>query len=337
MRLARHVVAILAGVAVAIPAAAAPDLPKVVAKLPPVETFALSNGLQIAVLRSETAPTVSVQVWYHAGSKDEPRDHRGTAHMFEHLMFKGSEHLRPDAQTLYVNALGGYVNAATDEDATHFVNALPAEYLDFAVQLEAERMRNLRLTKPIVDGERAVVEGEIRQQSDSPFAQGLLRFLSIGYAKHPYAWTASGNAKELDATSPDDLQKFYDAYYQPNNALLVVVGKVTTADVKASAEKWFGPIARGADPPRPAAASQEPAQTARRREVAPPGVVGDQGSRSQDQATARGRRRYGRVRPRGPRDDDRHRRVPRSDPGRPARGGDLRRDRQARRWRPGER
>src|SRR5262245_36994541 len=274
MRLARHVVVILAGVATAIPTLAAPDAPKVVGKLPPVETFALPNGLQIAVLRSDAAPTVSVQVWYHAGSKDEPRDHRGTAHMFEHMMFKGTEHLRPDAQSLYIGAVGGYVNAATDEDATHYINTLPADYLDFAVQLEAERMRNLRFAKPMVDGERQVVQAEIRQQDDSPFAQGLLRTLASGFSKHPYAWNASGNAKELEATSPDELKAFYDAYYHPNNALLVVVGKVSAADVKASAEKWFGPIAKAPDPPRPAAGSQEPAQTAKRREVGEPGVVG---------------------------------------------------------------
>src|SRR6185295_16237414 len=147
MRLARHVV-ILAGVASAIPAWAAPDSPKVVGKLPPVETFALPNGLQIAVLRTDAGPTVTVQLWYHAGSKDEPRDHRGTAHMFEHLMFKGTEHMRPDAQAVFIDTLGGYVNAATDEDATHYINVLPADYLDFAVQAEAERMRNLRFTKP---------------------------------------------------------------------------------------------------------------------------------------------------------------------------------------------
>src|ERR1044071_5545808 len=135
MRLARHVV-ILAGVASAIPAGAAPDLPKVVGKLPPVETFALSNGLQIAVLRSDAGPTVTVQLWYHAGSKDEPRDHRGTAHMFEHLMFKGSAHLRPDFQSQAIEWLGGYVNAATDEDATHYVNTLPSGSLDYAIRLE---------------------------------------------------------------------------------------------------------------------------------------------------------------------------------------------------------
>ncbi|HSR97649.1 MAG TPA: insulinase family protein, partial [Kofleriaceae bacterium] len=107
-----------------------------------------------------------------------------------------------------------------------------------------------------------------------PLAKGLARCLSVAFLKHPYAWTASGNAKELDAATPDDLKKFYDAYYQPNNALLVVVGKVNAADVKASAEKWFGPIAKAADPPRPAAAVQEPPQTTKRREVVDADQVG---------------------------------------------------------------
>jgi zinc protease len=305
---ARHVV-IVAIVASAMPAAAAPEVPKAapvaapaspigaprpaaapprrpprllgaavpskaVSKLPAVETFALANGLQVAVLRDDAAPVVSVQLWYHAGSKDEPRDHRGTAHMFEHLMFKGSAHLRSDAHGQSINALGGYVNAATDEDATHFANTLPADYLDYAVQLEAERMRQLQFRKAMIDSERAVVEDEIRQQDASPFAKGLLRCLGISYLKHPYAWTSTGNARELDQTTGDDLKKFYDAYYQPNNALLVVVGKVVAADVKASAEKWFGPIAKAADPPRPAQALTEPAQTARRREVVEPGQIG---------------------------------------------------------------
>jgi len=272
-RCARHVL-ILAGVAAAIPAFAAPDVPKVVGKLPPLDTFSLANGLQVAFLRTDTAPVVSVQLWYHAGSKDEPRDHRGTAHMFEHLMFQGSAHARPGLHAQSIDWLGGLVNAATDEDATHFVDTVPAAYLDYAIQLEAERMRNLQITRPVVDEQRALVEAEIQQQEASPLGAGLARCLAAAYQKHPYAWTAAGNAKELAATTPDDLKKFYDAYYQPNNALLVVVGKVTAAEVKAAAEKWFGPVARAADPPRPAAASQEPPQTARRREVTAPGALG---------------------------------------------------------------
>jgi len=234
----------------------------------------LANGLRVAVLHSDAAPVVSVQVWYHAGSKDERPDRRGTAHMFEHMMFKGTAHVRADAYTQAINALGGYVNAATDEDATHYVDTLPADYLDFAVRLEAERMRSLLFRKDMIDGERAVVKDELRQQDSSPFARGLLGCLAVSYLKHPYAWTATGNAKDLDAASADDLKKFYDTYYQPNNAMLVVVGKVSASDVKASAEKWFGAIPKAADPPRPAAAAQEPAQTARRREVAEPGPIG---------------------------------------------------------------
>ena len=267
-------VAIVAALGAAMPLAAAPDLSKTVGRLPAIEAFTLNNGLQVAVLRNDTAPIVSVQVWYHAGSKDEPRDRRGSAHMFEHMLFKGSAHLRPEAHAQSINILGGYVNAATDEDATHFVNTLPAEHVDYAIQLEAERMRNLLLRKPMIDVEREVVKNEIRQQEQAPLAKGLMRCLSVAYLKHPYAWTSAGNAKELDAATPDDLKKFYDTYYQPNNALLVVVGKVTAADVKASAEKWFGSIPKAADPPRAAAAAQEPAQTTKRREVVEPEQVG---------------------------------------------------------------
>jgi zinc protease len=271
--LARLVV-IVAGLAATVSASGAPDLARAVGKLPAVEMFALPNGLQVTVLPSDMAPVVSVQVWYHAGSKDEQPDRRGTAHMFEHMMFEGTAHMRAGAYTQAINGLGGHVSAATDEDATHYGNTLPAQYLDYAVRLEAERMRNLLFRAPMIEAQRAVIKDELRQQDASPFARGLLGCLAVAYLKHPYAWTASGSAKDLDAISVDDLKKFYDAYYQPNNAMLVVVGKVTVAEVKASAEKWFGAIPRASDPPRPAAAAPEPAQTSPRREVAEPDQIG---------------------------------------------------------------
>lgn len=272
-RFVKHAV-ILAGVASAIPAPAAPEPPKIVGKLPALESFSLSNGLQVAVLRTEAAPVVSVQVWYHVGSKDEPRERRGTAHMFEHLLFDGTERVRPQLHAQSIEWLGGYVSASTDEDATHYIDTLPPDHLDYALQLEADRMRGLRLTRPAIDAGRQLIQAELRQQDASPFAQGLSRYLAFAYQKHPYASMATGNAKELDAVTADELKKFYDAYYQPNNALLVVVGKVATADVKASVEKYFGPIARGADPPRPADATPEPAQTAKRHQVVEPGAIG---------------------------------------------------------------
>jgi zinc protease len=245
-----------------------------IAHLPTIETFQLANGLRVAFMRIDSAPVVAVQVWYHAGSKDEPRDRRGSAHMFEHMMFKGTTHVRSEAHAQDINGVGGYSNATTDEDATHYIDTLPSDYLDFAVQLEAERMRNLLFRKEMIDGEREVVKEEIRQQENSPIAKGFLRFLAIAFTKHPYAWTAGGNLKDLDNTTPEDLKRFYDAYYEPNNAMLVVVGKATLDQVKTSAEKWFGQIPKAADPPRPAQASPEPEQTEKRREVVEPGQVG---------------------------------------------------------------
>jgi zinc protease len=262
-----------AGLLAAIPAAAAPA-PKAMAHLPTVDTFQLANGLKVAVLHVDNAPVVAVQVWYHAGSKDEPRDRRGSAHMFEHMMFKGTQHVRPEAHAQFLSGIGGYVNASTDEDATHYIDTVPADYLDFAVELEAERMRNLMFRPDMIATEKEVVKEEIRQQENSPIAKGFLRFLDIAYTKHPYAWTAGGTIKDLDATTPADLKKFYDAYYQPNNAMLVVVGKATADEVKASAEKWFGKIAKAGEPPRPAASAQEPVQDKKRREVVEPGQIG---------------------------------------------------------------
>jgi len=239
-----------------------------------VEQATLANGLRIAVLRNDAAPVVSVQVWYRAGSKDEPRDRRGTAHMFEHIMFKGSRQVRAEAHAQMVNGLGGFVQALTDEDATHYIDTLPADYLDFAIQLEAERMRNLLFRPEMIAREREVMKEEVRQQDNAPLAKGFLRFLKVAFTRHPYAWTAGGYLKDLDAITPDELKRFYDAYYQPNNALLVVVGKTTLAAVKASAEKHFGPIAKAPDPPRPSLGAVEPPQQGKRREVVEPGAVG---------------------------------------------------------------
>jgi zinc protease len=245
-------------------------------KLPTVETFALDNGLQVAVLPiADGAPVIAVQVWYHAGSKDERRDRRGSAHMFEHMMFKGTKRVPPEDHARHINRIGGGVNAQTDEDATHYINALPAAYLDFAIELEAERMRGLLFRKAMIDTEREVVKEEIRQQENSPIARGFLRFLEVAFQKHPYAWTAGGTIADLDKTTVDDLKTFYDTYYQPGNALLVVVGQTTAAAVKASAQKHFGSIPKStAKLPRPADDAPEPAQTEKRREVVAAGQLG---------------------------------------------------------------
>jgi zinc protease len=269
----RRLISLLALVALAVPLQAAPSKPAI-AQLPKIERFALGNGLQVAFLAIDTAPVVAVQAWYRAGSKDEPRDRRGSAHMFEHMMFKGTQHVRAEAHAQFLNGIGGYVNAQTDDDATHYINVLPSDYLDFALQLEGERMRNLLFRKDMIDTEREVVKEEIRQQENSPIAKGFLRFLEIAFTKHPYAWNAGGKMQDLDATTPADLKKFYDQYYQPNNAMLVVVGKASLQQVKAGAEKYFGAIPKAAEPPRPAKDAQEPPQTKQRKETVEPSGIG---------------------------------------------------------------
>ena len=266
---------LLAAAAAAVTASTAVAAPRpAIAHLPTIEQATLPNGLKITVMQIDAAPVVAVQLWYHAGSKDEPGNRRGSAHMFEHMMFKGTKHVRAEAHSQFLNSIGGYVNAQTDEDATHYVDTVPSDFLDFTIQLEAECMRGLLIRKGMVETEKQVVEEEIRQADNSPLTKGFLRFLQVAYTRHPYAWTAGGTASDLDATSVEDLQKFYDAYYQPNNAMLVVVGKTSMAAVKASAEKWFGPIPKAAEPPRPSADRVEPPQVGSRREVVEPSQIG---------------------------------------------------------------
>jgi zinc protease len=255
-------------------AAAAKPAARSALALPTLERFRLDNGLEVAFMPLPGAPAVSVQVWYHVGSKDEPRDRRGSAHMFEHMMFKGSQRVRAEDHARSVSRIGGYVNAVTNEDATYYVNVLPADYLDHALALEAERMRNLLFREEMVATEREVVKEEIRQQENNPLAQGLLKFLGVAFSKHPYAWNAGGTIADLDRTTVADLKKFYDTYYVPSNALLVVVGNVDRARVEAAAKKHFAAIPAGAAVPRPADAAAEPAQAEVRRAQVEGGQVG---------------------------------------------------------------
>ncbi len=274
--------AVAACLAVALPAAAQPARAPAAAPaskasaltLPAIEQFQLENGLKVTLLRDPTSATVAVQVWYRAGSKDEARDRRGTAHMFEHLLFRGSRKVRPEGHARFIASLGGEYGAQTTEDASFYKNVVPAAYLDFVVGLEAERMRNLVFRDEAIAAERDGIKDELRGQLTDPIVTGLLRFLEVAYRKHPYAWTAGGDLDDLDRITSADLQAFYQSYYQPNNALMVVVGNATVAQVRTAAEKHFGAIPAAAAPTRPAQASAEPPQTEQRREVLDPGPIG---------------------------------------------------------------
>jgi len=135
-------------------------------------------------------------------------------------------------------------------------------------------MRHLMIRKTALDGERELVADELRQRRASPVNAGFERLLGVAFAKHPYAWTSGGVSGELDKVGEADVKAFYDAYYQPNNALLVVAGKTTLDQVKAAAEKYFGSIPKAGEPPRPSANAHEPEQTTKRREIGEAGPIG---------------------------------------------------------------
>jgi zinc protease len=230
-----------------------------------VKAWELPNGLKVLFLADHKAPIATVQIFYHVGSKDEHVGIRGVAHMFEHMMFKGTEHVPPEQHARLLKEVGGQVNAFTTEDITAYHQTVPPSYIGFAMQLEAERMRLLKLFPPIIDSERKVVEEEKRLRIDNnPIGKAIERFRALAYTVNPYNWTAIGTIEDLDRVTPQDCQTFYDTYYLPNNATLIVVGDAQEADVRALAEKHFGPLGRGKDPPRNYA--PEPPQNVMRNE-----------------------------------------------------------------------
>ncbi len=225
-----------------------------------IKEWTLPNGMKVLFSPMRKVPVVTVQVWYHAGSKDEKVGIRGIAHMFEHMMFKGSKHVSPENHARMLSAVGGSVNAFTTDDVTAYHNTLPRQYMEFAMKLEAERMRALHLTDSTIKSEREVVKEEKRaRMENSPIGRALEAIHDMAFTAHPYAWTPAGVIKDLDAIDRAACQKFYDIYYVPNNATLVVVGDVDEATVKAAAARQFGGIKKGAAPPRPTAV--EPPQT----------------------------------------------------------------------------
>jgi zinc protease len=246
--------------------AKAPTAVSVPAPKPDVKSWTLPNGLGVLFLADHKAPIATVQIFYHVGSKDEHVGIRGVAHMFEHMMFKGSEHVPPEEHARLLKEVGGQSNAFTTEDVTAYHQTVPPSYVGFALELEAERMRHLKLLPATVDSERRVVEEEKRLRVDNdPIGKAIEKFRTLAYQKHPYNWTPIGTIEDLERVTPADCQRFYDTYYQPNNATVIIVGDVEEAAVRALVDKHFGPIPRGPEPPRDY--PTEPPQEAMRSET----------------------------------------------------------------------
>ena len=252
--------------------AAAQDLSAAALKVTPpklqVTRHQLANGLQVLLHQDRSVPVVDVQVWYHVGSKDERQGRSGFAHLFEHLMFKGTENLPGEEYSDYIASIGGRMNATTDFDRTLYFQTVPSNYLERILWMEADRMRALDLSEANFRSERDVVKEERRMRIENPpFGRLFEVVLGNSYTTHPYRILPIGSMADLNAATIEDVRDFHSTYYVPNNATLVLAGDFDPAQAMRWVETYFGSIPRGAKPiPRNIPA--EPAQTAERKTVA---------------------------------------------------------------------
>ena len=224
----------------------------------------LDNGMQIVVIPDRRAPVVTHMVWYKVGSADEERGKSGIAHFLEHLMFKGTAKYKAGEFSRAVSEIGGNENAFTSSDYTAYYQQVTPEALPRMMEFEADRMRGLVLTDEVVAPERDVVIEERRQRvENNPGAVLAEEIDATLYQNHPYGVPVIGWMQEIEQLDRDDAFAFYDRYYAPNNAILVVAGDVDAAEVRTLAEATYGKVPRGPDLP-PRVRAQEPEQNTRR-------------------------------------------------------------------------
>ena len=203
----------------------------------------LENGLQVYTVEDHKSPTVAVQVWYHVGSKDDPNGRSGFAHLFEHMMFKGNEHLTVDTFDNLTENIGGENNAYTADDVTVYHEVVPSNYLEPIIWAEAERMSGLALNDQNFASERDVVKEEYRQRIlANPYGEFYLDIDRKSFAVHPYKRPGIGNIAELDASKLPEVRAFHSTFYRPDNATLIVVGDFKQEELDAWIRKYFGAV-----------------------------------------------------------------------------------------------
>lgn len=212
------------------------------------EKETLANGLRVIYAPMRQAPVVHVRVLYHVGSRDERADRQGFAHLFEHMMFRGSAHVAPEEHMKLINVVGGNSNAFTSFDQTTYVNTIPSNHVEMALYLEADRMSSFKVDDTIFQTERKVVAEEWRlRYGNPPLGPIFLDFFKTAFTKHSYRWTAIGDMDQLRQSTSAELQEFFNKYYIPNNACLIVAGDIDVAQTKDWVKKYFGWIPKGAE------------------------------------------------------------------------------------------
>ncbi len=232
-----------------------------------VSYFTLDNGMEVIVVEDHRAPVVQHMVWYRAGSADEPKGASGVAHFLEHLLFKATDKLEAGEFSATVAANGGRDNAFTSYDYTAYHQRVAADRLELMMSMESDRMRNIRLTPENIETERGVVLEERNQRTEnSPGALMNEQMSAVQFLNHRYGVPIIGWKHEIEQLSLKDTLSFYETYYSPNNAILVVSGDVTPDEVRTLADKYYGVIPANPDPPE-RIRTKEPPHTAERRLV----------------------------------------------------------------------
>jgi zinc protease len=209
----------------------------------------LANGLRVIISEDHYAPIYSIAVSYKVGSKDERQGRTGFAHLFEHMMFKGSENVGPGEHFFLIYNYGGNMNGTTNTDRTVYYETLPKNQLELGLFLESDRMRSLAITKDNLDNQRQAVQEERRLRLDNqPYGKSQERFNELAYDNFAYKHSVIGSMEDLNAATVDDVAGFFRTYYAPNNAVLAIVGDVDTKATLARIEKYFGSIARQQSP-----------------------------------------------------------------------------------------
>jgi zinc protease len=206
----------------------------------------LDNGLQVYSAKDDTTSNVTVQVWYKVGSKDDPAQRSGFAHLFEHLMFKATRNLPPEAFDRLTADVGGSVNAFTSKDMTGYYEIVPANHLERLLFAESERMGSLVVDEDVFKSERDVVKEELRQRVlGDPYGRLSSFYLPReAFQEHPYRRAVVGSLEDLDAAQIKDVLAFHSTFYRPDNAYLIVVGNFEDKDLERWVDKYFGPIER---------------------------------------------------------------------------------------------
>jgi zinc protease len=229
------------------------------------EITTLDNGLTVVLLEDHSTPIVHLQLWYHVGSKDERPGRTGFAHLFEHLMFKGSRNVGAEQHTSMISAVGGQSNAYTNDDTTVFWETVPAQYLPLVLWLEADRMASLRVDRAAFQTEREVVKEERRMRIENqPYGRLSEIIYRNAFTVHPYRHPTIGSMEDLEAASIEDVRDFYRTYYVPSNATLVLSGDFDPTEAMQIVMRTVGRVPK-ASQAVPRDLPKEPPQTAERR------------------------------------------------------------------------